>query len=229
MSNIRFTFVLALVIALSVSFTTAHAKEEASESGTINEVTTNLRERLKEALGNEEAAAEGPRAYVGVIRDVIKNTIVVEDKDGEQSVMVGSDTEIVRSPGNSKITIDNIQIEDNVIAMGYPAEDDELLGKRLIVSVKPFSPPEKLSGLGKITDIGKYAFIIQTAVESKLEVFFTKETEYKSPSASLEFEDVSVGDQVLFTAVKDKDGDWSATVLMQFKAVPPTPSASPKI
>lgn len=220
MKNIPKISVFVLFTALLLNFGPATHAQDSSESGSINEVTENLKTRLKETVEgvNLEELASSPRAYVGVVRDIIKDTIVIEDKSGKKNIMVDDTTSIIRSPGNAEIELDSVRIEDYIIAMGYKAEEDELSGKRLIVSATPFSPPKKLSGLGTIESIDKYSFDINTAdSEENLELFFTKNTIYKSPESSLDFEDVSVGDQVLYTAIIDKDGDWSATIVMQIK------------
>ena len=142
----------------------------------------------------------------------------VEDKDGKKNVAIGSDATIVRSPGNADIDIDSVRIDDYIIAMGYSKGDDELEGKRVIVSEKPFAPPEKLAGIGKVSSIDKYAFMITPRDGGDdIELFFTKSTSYKSSEGSLDFKDISPGDEVLFTAVRDQDNDWSATIVMRIK------------
>lgn len=227
MPNTKLSVLLVLFIALSLSRPLVFATDATSSGADINEVTTNLRERLKDALGSDSEPEDTRRAHVGVVRDIIKNTVVLEDKDGRQSVVVGDDATVLRTPGSATIKLGQIQIDDNIIAIGYQSSEEELLGKRLIVSSKPFSPPAKLSGLGEITSVGKYAYTVKTEGEPKLELFFTSDTLYKSPLQELSHQDVHVGDSVLFTAVRDKDGDWSATVILQIKTSSPSPTESP--
>ncbi len=195
--------------------------QSSTPSGTKNEeqVTENLKARLKQTVGiNEVGDTSQIRGYVGQVEDVIKNTLVVKDKDGKKNVAIGSDATIVRSPGNADIDIDSVRIDDYIIAMGYSKGDDELEGKRVIVSEKPFAPPEKLAGIGKVSSIDKYAFMITPRDGGDdIELFFTKSTSYKSSEGSLDFKDISPGDEVLFTAVRDQDNDWSATIVMRIK------------
>lgn len=231
MSISRFTVIFSLFIVLNLVYQPAHAEEASTPSGSpasINEVTTNLRERLKEALDKDQPESDGPRAYVGVVKDIIKNTIILDDKETRRSIALADEVEILRSPGSSTIKLENIQIDDHIIAMGYPLAKNELSGKRLIVSASPFTTPEKLAGLGTVESIGRYSFTIQTLAGDELELFFTKNTIYKSPKEQLDFSDITEGDQIIFTAGKDKDDDWSATQVMRVKSNP-IPSPSPEI
>lgn len=215
---------LVPVIALSWSLATSSPKadEPATPTGET-ELTDNLKERLKDAL-NAPSNENGPRGFVGVVKDIVKSTIVIEGKDGKQNIVVEDATTLLRSPGNKAIKIQDIQIDDNIIAIGSPRESNELLGKRLIVSTKPFSPPAKLSGIGTITAKDKYSFTIKTTDTNELKLFFTKETEYKTAEKKLEPEDIGIGDQILFAAVKDRDSDWSATKVLRTIEALPSPS-----
>src|SRR3989339_1378971 len=91
--------------------------QSSTPSGTKNEeqVTENLKARLKQTVGiNEVGDTSQIRGYVGQVEDVIKNTLVVKDKDGKKNVAIGSDATIVRSPGNADIDIDSVRIDDYI-------------------------------------------------------------------------------------------------------------------
>lgn len=186
-----------------------------------SEVTNNLKERLKEVVtGTEINEVSEPKlsGYIGQVTDIIQNTIILEDKEGKKSVRVDDDSTILRSPGSKEIDLESVRIEDSIIAIGVPSADDEITGRRIIVSTTALTPPDKISGIATISSIDKYSFSLTVAgQEDPFKLFFTSSTVYKSPSTILDQEDLSVGDEILYTAARDKDDDWSATIVMQIK------------
>jgi len=60
------------------------------------EVTDNLKKRLQESLELKETEnTQKARAYIGTVKDVIKDTIIIEDKDGKKDIKLESDTIII--------------------------------------------------------------------------------------------------------------------------------------
>jgi hypothetical protein len=180
------------------------------------EATENLKKRLQESLDLESTptSPSKARAYVGIVKDVIKDTIIMEDKDGKKDIKLQEDTTIVRSPAGTAIKPENIRIDDYIIAIGYPGETDILLGKRLIVSAEEIKPPAKVSALGVVTKIGKNSLTIKLEDKDQL-VSTTTKTIFKSAVGTIEFSDVEVGDTLIYTANIDDDDDLTATVIMR--------------
>lgn len=190
------------------------------EPNTINEVTENLKKRLQDSLENEDDQQNTPyRAYVGKVKDVIKDTLIVEDKDGKKDVKILDGTTIIRTPGNATIKSDNIRIDDYIIAIGNLTEDEIMDGKRLIVSVNPISSPTKATGIGSLAAISKNSLTLRVG-EQDLEVYLTAKTITKTPNGTIELSDLAIGDTLIYTAVVDSDEDLTATILMKINPPP---------
>jgi len=178
--------------------------------------TENLKKRLQESLDLDNVSdfTSKAKAYIGIVKDVIKDTIIMEDKDGKKDIKLQEDTTIVRSPAGTAIKPENIRIDDYVIAIGYPGDVDVLLGKRLIVSADEIKPPSKVSALGTITKIGKNSITIKLEDKDQL-VLTTTKTIIKSAVGTIEFADLAIGDTLIYTAtVGDKD-NLTSTVIMR--------------
>jgi len=229
------TFYFLLNTVSAASSTTA---PKASSSPSISpspspiseeQVTENLKKRLQETLDETKDSDElNYKSFVGVIRDVIKDTLVIEDKDGKKKIVIKSDASIVRSPGNKTIPVDSIRIEDNIISIGKLKESDELEAVRIIVSADPLSTTSKVSSLARITKISKSA-ITTTSIDSgstKTINISSKTTLKSSLGESLELTDLNVGDSIIYTATLSKD-TLSATSLMRIGFADPDASSSP--
>ena len=179
------------------------------------EVTDNLKKRLQESLELKETEnTQKARAYIGTVKDVIKDTIIIEDKDGKKDIKLERDTIILRSPGSTTIKPENIRIDDYIIAIGYPTEDSTLKGRRLLVSADPIKVPPKTSGIGTLNKISKSSITLK--LEDKEQVMdITAKTILKSSVGTIELSDLSVGDTIIYTAKIDENDDLTATILMR--------------
>jgi len=197
---------------------TPSASSSASPSAMSDDaITENIKKRLQESLAEESGAIptlSSARAYIGVIKDVIKDTVIIEDKSGKKDIKLQADTDILRTPGNATIKTDDIRIGDYVIAIGYPDGEETLTGRRLIVSIDPIKPPEKTTGLGKITKINKNSLTLNMSDKDQV-IYTTIKTIYKSAVGTIELADLAVGDTLIYTATTDDHDELTATILMR--------------
>lgn len=225
-------YLLFIGLTLLLPFASAAAASPSPSASTsaisASDVTENIKKRLQESLDTATSAASPNfRAYVGIVRDVIKDTVVVEDKDGKKSVAASGDTVILRSPGNSPIKLEDIRIEDNIIAIGVPLSEDELTGRRLIVSTTPFVSVNKITGYGVVEKIGASTLTLKESDKTTLLTVTSKTVIKSNTSVSLDLSDLKVGDTLIYIALLDGTST-SAKSIMRIKttstAVPsPTP------
>lgn len=219
------SLLLASFIALSILSPVHAASPSPSASSlpspspaSINEVTENLKKRLQDSLEDEPSAPVSiALSYVGVVKDIIKDTVIIEDKDGKRDIKLKDDTDILRAPGNAAIKPENIRIDDYIIAIGYPGEGENMNGRRLIVSADPIKPPAKTSAMGTITKLAKNSLTVSVGGEDQLITTTTKSI-YKSSTGTIESTDLSEGDTVIFTATVDEDKDLTATHIMRVRS-----------
>ncbi len=214
---IALTLILSHLISISSvqALTASPSSSPTTNESDLGEITENLKKRLQDTLTpSQTPPLNSARAYIGIVKDVIKDTLIIEDKDGKKDVKLDAQTNILRTPGNATIKVDNIRIDDYIIAIGYPQESDILLGKRLIVSVDPIKPPTKNTGLGTLTKITKSSLTL-TVNDSELVLATNAKTIYKSTVASIEATDLSVGDTVIFTSLVEGESKQTATTLMR--------------
>ena len=188
----------------------------SDNSSTINE---NLKKRLQESLVADDEKSVTPsttKGYIGKIKDIIKDTVIMQDKDGNKDIKLSANTTIVRSPGNATIKPQDMRIDDYIIAIGSPIDSEVLEAKRLIVSIDPIQTTSKTTGFGTISKLSKTSLTLLVDGSDKI-VTITAKTLYKSPVATIDFTDLSLGDTVIYTATKDDDDILTASVIMRVK------------
>ena len=221
---------ILIFVSFIASFATSSVlAETATSSGDVGEITENLKNRLKATVESvtETDQNDIPKAYVGVVKDIVKDTIVIEDKDGKINIKINDDSDILRSPGNTVIKLESVRIDDGIIALGYGSREESVDGKRIIVSADPFTPPEKTSAISVIKEFAKNTIILVDG-EKEIELATTSKTVFKNSDGVIDKADLNEGDTILFSALVDEDGDYTATVVLQTKkAETPSPSPSP--
>ena len=222
--NILLVPLIALIFLLAPSFTSLPIQAASpspspvsSDSASAEQVTENLKKRLQTSLETQLDTPESTAlAYIGVIKDVIKDTLIIQDKDGKKDVKLQDDTTILRSPGNALIKPENIRLGDYIIAIGYPSDDGILLGHRLIVSADSITPPAKTSGLGTIRELSNSSLTLKIGDQEQI-LGITGKTIFKSPGGTIEFSDLGVGDTLIYTALLSKSDAQTATILLRTK------------
>lgn len=227
--NLLLLPIIALTVSLSLTYIHSHviaaspvasSKPVASPSPSSEPISDKvIMENLKkyvEKSGDEKdtTPTSTARAFIGVVKDVIKDTVIIEDKDGKKDIKLSDNTTIIRSPGNTTIKPENIRIDDYIIAIGYPESDTTLTGRRLIVSIDPIKPPSKTSEIGTISKIGKTTLTMKLSDKDQVISLNTK-TIYKSAAGTFELTDLSVGDTLIYTAIIDSNENQTATVIMR--------------
>jgi hypothetical protein len=188
----------------------------SDNSSTVNE---NLKKRLQESLsttGEETISTQNTLGYIGKIKDIIKDTVIMEDKDGKKDIKLTSNTTIVRSPGSTTIKPQDMRIDDYIIAIGTPIDSEVLEAKRLIVSIDPIQTTTKTTGFGTISKLSKTSLTLLVDGSDKI-ITINVKTIYKSPVATIDFTDLSLGDTVIYTAAKDDNDVLTASVIMRVK------------
>lgn len=219
--NLTF-IVLSILIALSfapvISAKTDVASPSPVATPSINQVVDSLKERIKDGLSTPNASqatidTTTYRAFVGIIKDVIQKTIILETKDGKKQVVVNDDTTLLRSPGNQTIKLENVRIDDYLIAIGTLKEEDILEGHRLITSSTPITDNTKLTGYGQITEIKGKALTLTSSGDDQTITINDKTIIKSRDKSGLSIGDLPLNSRVIYTAEKDDD-TTIATVLM---------------
>jgi len=196
-------------------------------------ITENLKKRLQETVStakNQEPPLSSYKSFVGVIRDVIKDTIIIEDKDGEKSIRIASGSALLRAPGNSTIKTEDIRLEDYCIAIGKldPTDTNEMDSLRLIVSTSPLTTTAKTTGLATISKINKNTFDLTPLGGGEIKtITLDSDTTLKSPLGdALVIKDINVGDSILYTATLEEKSITATNIMRIGFATEPSSSPS---
>ena len=158
------TLFLIFIITLTLlPFNLTLAQEdEATSSGTKEEIEKSLQDRIKKALDeNLDSAKEVVeqnqlKAVVGVIDSITQSQITVRvnpDTTAEYLHQVSFDNETELTKANKSITSDDLEINSYIIAIGQPTSSTLLQAKRIILDT--YTKPSIYSQIAyaTITDI----------------------------------------------------------------------------
>ncbi len=185
-----------------------------SSSTQESEIREKVQKKVEEALNN-------PKAYLGVVTDIVESTLQIKGASGEikQASVDPKDVTVIKDGKVVKeVKFTDIAIGDFIVAMGYKNGNGVLDTKRILITTQPDELKIK-AVLGKITDIGKAnVTILQPKDNRELSVAAAKDSKVKLSS-------LDEGDIVIFVGTLLADGTFSARTLFN---VTPSPTATPK-
>ncbi len=161
-----FNSVSLSVFAVSPQATSSSTTEDNTQTVVTDNLKKRLQETIKTAQENLITSSSKPLAFVGSVEDIIQQTIKIHTpQDTIKYATLDENTTIIRSPANRSIKLNDIQLDDKIIAMGYLKTDEEnsdtLIAKRIIVSQTLSFQLNKISGMARVKKINRYQLEIE--------------------------------------------------------------------
>ena len=142
-------------LALSVTTNTPTPEQSTDDQNNdIQKIRQVVQEKVKEKLAEITATSTGKKAFIGIIKNVEENSITITYANQEFQLEVDVDTVFIDSKRN-KTSLDKIQPDQAVLAMGFLNESQVLETKRLIIVPVDSLEQKKHTVIGKIVDISQ--------------------------------------------------------------------------
>jgi hypothetical protein len=210
---------------------------------TDEEISPEIKEKVQERIEAIEESANRKAAYFGTITDVSNSTLTIESVRGERKIKTDEETIFLGDKGQA-IKLDDLEIEDFIIALGYLESDSYLLGKRISVLAEEPEPVEpKEAVYGEVADISEEEEVIslsslkdETTYEIDVISKTTIEKKVGEKTEEIKFEEIEIGDRLAAVGIKENgNGTISASVIYLIPAgaeatveeITPAPKASP--
>ncbi len=200
--------------------------QDSSPSATDQHITDNLKKRIQESLQTAKQnliTSPKPIAYIGQIEDVIQHVIKIKTPQNETKTVSISDqdTTIIRTPSNKQIKLNDVQLNDKIIAMGYLKQEEGsdiqiLSAKRVIVSQTLSFDLPKITGYAKIKTKTASKLTLIKPDQSEITLSLSSTTVVKNQTEVLSLKDLAKDQTVIFTA-KTTSKTPLATIIMIVK------------
>ena len=171
-----------------------------------------VQEKIEEAQNKQSLLLRNkPKAYLGIITDIVENTVQIKNLEGEIKQIAVSDQTVFVKINNVKQTLklSDIAIGDFLVNMGYINSNSVLDAKRVLVTSEP-AKPERVSIFGIVTSVGKNEITV-TKVGSNDQLPITPEagaivtSESEKGIIKSRFSDLSVGSTIIAVGSKTED------------------------
>ena len=153
----KFVSILIVIFILFLRSLTASAEDGATESA---ENADPIRDAVQEKL---EEAKNKPKAYLGVVTDIVETTIQIKSTGGEiEQVSVNEEnTSFVNITSNTKaVNFSDIAIGDFLVSMGFLDGNSVLTAQRVLIADEP-EPPDRVSMYGEVKELGNGSLVMQ--------------------------------------------------------------------
>lgn len=162
---------LLLVIGLVVNSPVVWGQSPTLEA--TSPAVQQIREKVKEIVREkiEEVKKGQIRAFVGEISQISNLNITITNPRGEKQVRVSEETKII-GKGRKEIKLEDLEIGNFILAMGYLGDNSVLEARRIVVAEKPKLPARAVA-FGKVTDISTTGEKILTVKNEKKGITYT--------------------------------------------------------
>lgn len=211
----KVVIIIAILLLISLLKVRVSAQDSATPEGDA------IREAVQEKI---EEAQNKPKAYLGIITDIVENTVQIKNLEGEIKQIAVSDQTVFVKINNAKQTLkfSDIAIGDFLVNMGYIDSNSVLDAKRVLVTSEPVKP-ERVSVFGIVASIGKNEITL-TKVGSEDQLSISPEkgavvtSESEKGIVKSRFSDLSEGSTIL--AVGSKSADTLSARTIHVVALP---------
>lgn len=187
----------------------AESATQSAESQT-EKIKERLEKTAKEDLetvkGELEKKATAPRkkAYIGTVKTIDSSGIVLEYRSQTYHITFIDSTEFVKSSGQAKLSLEGINPDDFIIAMGFVSPDSESLSAhRILLIASPKPPASRQLIIGKIKEIDG----TKVSVDGKT-LTITSKTNLKIKGIEdPTIEDLELEDNLFAIVTLDSNGD----------------------
>jgi|GEM_PF-1676082 len=160
------SFALSFPTQISAQSAITNTPSSSSSSASDLQTTQNLKQRIDSVLKNRTDQVKGvmdemtlqKRGFIGQVQRVIEQTITVKNPQ-ETETLTLSPTVLLTKDGK-KATIDDIAVDDWVVAVGYTGQQGFSL-KHLFVSSVSLVPPHYDTTVGNVLSIAKKSMQLQ--------------------------------------------------------------------
>ncbi len=221
----------------------AHAQQQVVESTPAttsspidpDSIKDNIKERIKQVVESSSPTALGitnsePKGWVGSVESIANETLTITSETTSRLVSFSPNVVIIKD--EEEVDLEDIAIEDSIIAMGIVDENDILEAKRILVLEEAPTKSTKKTLIGTVveTDLIEDSIFLNTSQSLEpIEVFVTRSSIINqdiSQSEEIDIVDLNPQDQVLVIYQPDSDntGAYDLVSLVRTKAQPPSPS-----
>jgi hypothetical protein len=207
-----------------------------------DEISPEIKEKVQERIEAIQESGSRKAAYFGTITDVSNSTLTIDSEKGERKIKTDEETDLLGEKGQV-IKLEDLEIDDFIIALGYLESDSYLLGKRISVLAEEPEPAEAREAVyGEVADISKEEEVIslsslknETTYEIDVTSKTTIEKKVDEKTEEIDFNEIEVGDRLAAVGIKKNDnGTITASVIYLIPAgaeateeeITPTPTAA---
>ncbi len=149
----------------------AQDDSDDSVSSSVDDKVQGLRDTVKEKVKEQidEIKKDNKKGFAGTVDKIADQTLTIQTKDGPVVITTNKETEIINEEKQT-IGLEDIKLEDYLIAMGYLNQEAVLAAKRLVLTPKPDQDNREVAA-GIVTDISENGQLVTLKNDNKIKTY----------------------------------------------------------
>jgi hypothetical protein len=210
---------LALTAGSLFATTTVLSQETTSPAVPEEQVKENIKERLEQAIKDQDTEIKLKRAWVGILDSIANHTLTIETREGPKLASISAESAFVLFPKKTAITAEDLEIGSYTIAMGFLSENQVLNARRIIVQKEI---PESLTRQALFASSIEYdtdkELIIANFASGETDIFeLDRDTEITigkdSEIIKASVEDIEKGQRAIIITKIEEDEETKTTLI----------------
>jgi hypothetical protein len=130
-----FTVIATLSIPVFAQTLTAPENASPSTQPDFEIIKENVKKRLQEVVQDKVLGdlTKEKVAIIGSLKSRTGNTFTIETDNTVKLASISSQTQVIRIPSSGSVSLEDISLEDNIVALGYEGPDEVLDTRRIII------------------------------------------------------------------------------------------------
>jgi hypothetical protein len=207
--ELRVKLFLALFLILTALFWPLRAfAQESTTSASVKEKLEQLKQDIASkaaALKKEVTKQLENKAFMGVVKTTSDNSITIATKAGTKIASINEDTtfEDQGTPKRKNLSIDTIEEEDNIAALGDIDDTGVLVARRIVLLPKSSDQPKTILW-GQAISISDKIITIRDRSAKSISVTTNKDTTLEKDKNEIKFADLEINDYMIVTGYFDE-------------------------
>jgi len=165
MTKNKLKIISAFLTLLALQVSPVFSQDDATNSADLDTIKENVKKRIQEVVKvkGDVDITKRQVAYFGLIKQLANTTISIESADGVKLASTSSTTTFIHLPDSRAVKLEDLAIDDYVIALGMVDESEVLISERVITQSEPPKKPANDTYFGRVVsyDPKKYNLVVK--------------------------------------------------------------------
>jgi len=215
-----FSLILSLILSLNRPVIANEATPSATDNQEIQEIRQVVQEKVKEKLDLIKSPSNKAKSIFGSIEKIEDKNINIKWQDDTNQLILNEETTII-SLKRQKMKITDLKAGQEILAMGYFNQDNNLETKRIVlIEIEEIENKNQVVN-GQVVDVPQSSPVFTLIPNNN------KNTQYQIKTTTKEIAKIKTGQKIIAVIEANPENNNNFDLIKIIKTIDSTTSATP--